>query len=104
VRPAAPVFKHGDGIPPAIEAINGAYVVKPFRGTRKKKLVLAISGSQVLANVLQILPEIEEMADVKIVAVTAPQRFEELRRHDPKKANEVLAAEERQFVVTLHNG
>jgi len=57
-----------------------------------------------MANVLKVLPEIEELADVKLVAVTSPQRFEELRQHDPKKANEVLSDEERQYVVTLHNG
>jgi transketolase len=38
------------------------------------------------------------------VAVTSPQLFEELRRHDPKKANEILADDERQYVVALHNG
>jgi len=104
VRPPTPVLKRGNGVPPAIEAINGAYVFKPFRGTGKKKLVLVISGGQVMANTLQILPEIEEMADVKIVAVTSPQRYEELRQHDPKKANEILPDQERQYVVTLHNG
>ncbi len=104
VRPATPVFRRGNGVPPAIEAINGAYVFKPFRGTRKKKIVLAISGGQVMANVLEALPEIEELADVKIVAVTSPQRYEELRQHDPKKANEILADDEREYVVTLHNG
>ena len=104
VRPATPVFRRDNGVPPAIEAINGAYVFKPFRGTRKRKLVLAISGGQVMANVLDVLPEIEEMADVKIVAVTSPQRYEELRQHDPKKANAILSDDERQYVVTLHNG
>ncbi len=104
VRPATPVFARGNGVPPASEAINGAYVFKPFRGTRKKKVVLAICGGQVMANVLAVLPEIEEMADVKIVGVTSPQLFEELRRHDPKKANEILADDERQYVVALHNG
>jgi hypothetical protein len=34
-------------------------------------------------NTLQILPEIEEQFDVKIVAVTSPQLYEELRRTDP---------------------
>ena len=53
--------------------------------TASRKLVLAISGGQVMANVLEILPEIEENADVKIVAVTSPQLYEELRRTDPAK-------------------
>jgi transketolase len=103
-RPPTPVLKRGDGVPPAIEAIKGAYTFKPFRGNRKRKLVLVVCGGQVMANVLEVLPEIEERADVKIVAVTSPQLFHELRQRDPKKANEVLSDEERQYVVTLHNG
>jgi transketolase len=104
VRPATPVLRRGNGVPPAIEAVNGAYVFKPFRGNRKPKLVLAVSGGQVMANVLEILPEIEDRADVKIVAVTSPQLYEELRQHDPKKATEILSDDERRYVVTLHNG
>ena len=57
-----------------------------------------------MANVLQILPEIEERADVKIVAVTSPQLYEELRVHNPQKARQILSDDERQYVVTLHNG
>lgn len=104
VRPAVPVLKRGDGIPPASEAIHGAYVFKPFRQNRKQKLVLAVCGGQVMANLLQALPDIEEKADVKIVAVTSPQLYEELRRHDPKKAREILDDDERQYVIGLHNG
>jgi transketolase len=104
VRPATPVLKRGNGVPPAIEAINGAYVFQPLRGNGKRKLVLAVSGGQVMANLLETLPEIEERADVKIVAVTSPQLYEELRLHNPKKANEILSGEERQYVVALHNG
>jgi transketolase len=103
-RPGTPVLKRGNGVPPAREAINGAYVFKPFRGNRKRKLVLVVCGGQVMANLLGLLPEIEEAADVKVVAVTAPELYEELRQHDPKKADEILSDEERQYVVTLHNG
>ncbi len=81
-----------------------AYVFKAFHQNGKPKLVLAISGGQVMANVLEILPEIEQRADVKIVAVTSPQLYEELRRHNPKKAHEILSDDERRYVVTLHNG
>jgi transketolase len=104
VRPATPVLRRGDGVPPAIEAIHGAYVFRAFRENGKPKLVLAISGGQVMANVLEILPEIEERADVKIVAVTSPQLYEELRQRNPGKAHEILSDEERRYVVTLHNG
>jgi transketolase len=103
-RPPPPVLKRGDGIPAAREAINGAYVFKPFRGVAKPKLVLAVCGGQVLANLLQVLPEIEETADVKIIAVTSPQLYEELRERDPAKADAILSDEERQYVITLHNG
>ena len=104
VRPPVPVLKRGQGVPPAREAIHGAYVFKPFAGSGKRKLVLAISGGQVMANVLKVLPEIEEVADVKIVAVTSPQLYEELRQRDPDRAREILSDEERQHVVALHNG
>ncbi len=104
VRPPVPVLKRGGDVPPAREAVNGAYVYKPFAGTGKRKLVLVVSGGQVMANLLQVVSEIERQADVKIVAVTSPQLYEDLRRADPAKAEAILSAEERQYVVTLHNG
>ncbi|MBZ5619445.1 MAG: hypothetical protein LAQ69_12085 [Acidobacteriia bacterium] len=104
VRPGTPVLKRGDGVPPAREAIHGAYVFKAFRQNGKPKKVLAISGGQVMANVLTILPELEEVSDIKIVAVTSPELYEELRRTDPRKATGILSDEERQYVVALHNG
>jgi transketolase len=104
VRPGVPVLKRGNGVPPARAACDGAYVYKAFAGNGKPKRVLAIAGGQVMANTLEILPEIEAQYDVKIVAVTSPQLFEELRRKDPAKAQQVLADDERQYLVALHNG
>ncbi len=104
VRPGVPVLQRGNGVPPAREAVNGAYVFKPFRQDGKPRKVLVISGGQVLANIIEILPEIEERLDVKIIAVTSPQLYEEFRRDDPAKAREILADDERQYVVALHNG
>ena len=83
VRPGTPVLKRGNGVPPAREAVNGAYVFKRFRDNDKPKKVLVVSGGQVMANLLEILPDLEKRWDVKIVAVTSPQLFEELRRNDP---------------------
>jgi transketolase len=104
VRPGTPVLRRGDGVPPARAACDGAYVFRAFRDTDKPKKVLVVSGGQVMANVLEILPELERKWDVKIVAVTSPELFEELRREDPEKADAVLSDGERQYVVTLHNG
>jgi transketolase len=104
VRPGTPVLKRGDGVPPAREACNGAYVFKPFRDNDKPKKVLVVSGGQVMANLLELLPELEKKYDVKIVAVTSPQLFEELRRADPEKADAIFPDGERQYVTTLHNG
>jgi transketolase len=104
MRPNTPVLKRGNGVPEAKEAINGAYVYKNYSESGKRKVVLAISGGQVLANVLEILPELEQNYDIKIVAVTSPELFEELREKDPQKANAVFSDEDRQRVVTLHNG
>jgi transketolase len=104
VRPGVPVLRRGDGVPPARKAVNGAYVFRAFRNNGKPKLVLAISGGQVMANTLEILPDIEATHDVKILAVTSPQLFEELRRNHPARAAAIFPDEERQFVVALHNG
>jgi transketolase len=112
MRPGTPVLKRGpsaDGsyvVPPAREAVNGAYVFKPFKESGKRKIILAICGGQVMQNVLEILPELEDKnnLDVKIVAVTSPELYEELKEKDPAKAQAVLSDEERQYVITLHNG
>ena len=109
MRPGTLVFKRGEirpgwVVPPASEAINGAYVFRPFSGNNKKKAVLAICGGQVLANVLEILPELEKDFDVKIIAVTSPELFEELKKNDPQKADLILPDDERLHVITLHNG
>ncbi|MFA6547491.1 MAG: thiamine pyrophosphate-dependent enzyme [Candidatus Magasanikbacteria bacterium] len=104
MRPDTLVLKRGNGVPPAREAINGAYVYKKFVDNGKPKTVLAISGVQVLVNTLEILPELEQQYDVKIIAVTSPQLFEEYRKNNPQKAQEVLADSERSLVTTIHNG
>jgi len=110
MRPPTMNFKRGkeacfgQDVPQAGEAINGAYVFKPFRENGKKKIVLALCGGQVLANVLEILPGLEDNLDVKIIAVTSPELYEELKENDPKKAETILSDDERQYVVTLHNG
>lgn len=104
VRPGVPVLRRGAGVPAAREAVNGAYVFRAFRDNGKPKLVLAISGGQVMANTLEILADIEASHDVKILAVTSPQLFEELRRDNPAKAAAIFPDEERQYVVALHNG
>ncbi|MFH0852006.1 MAG: 1-deoxy-D-xylulose-5-phosphate synthase N-terminal domain-containing protein [bacterium] len=104
MRPGTPVLKRENGVPPAKEAINGAYVYKPFAENGKKKVIFAICGGQVMANVLASLPELEQNADIKIIAVTSPELFEELKKNDPAKADSILPDEERQYVITLHNG
>ncbi len=104
VRPGTPVLVRGEGVPPARAAIHGAYVFKPFRESGKRKVVLVISGGQVMANVLAIVPELEERVDLKIVAVTSPQLYEELRERDPQMAREIFSDEDRQIALTLHNG
>ena len=111
MRPGTLVLKRGPGacygqdVPTAKEAINGAYVFKPFRENGKKKIVLAICGGQVMANILEILPELEDQdLDIKIIVVTSPELYEELRERDPEKAQSILSDEERKYIITLHNG
>ncbi|MFA6565463.1 MAG: thiamine pyrophosphate-dependent enzyme [Candidatus Paceibacterota bacterium] len=105
-RPNTPVFERGEktGVPPAREACNGAYVFKQYAENGKVQLPIAVAGGQMVANLLKALPQIEEKYDVKIIAVTSPELFEELRERDPEKAEAILSDEERKVVVTLHNG
>jgi len=104
VRPPVPVFRRGDGVPPAIEAVNGAYVFKQYSNNGKRKLPIVVCGGQVMANVLAALPDFESDADIKIVAATSPELFEELRRRDPQKAEAILADSERAEALAFHNG
>jgi transketolase len=103
-RPATPVFARDNGVASAREAVNGAYVFKKFSENGKPKKVFAVCGGQVLANVLVNLPEIEQTHDIKIVTVTSPELFVQLRKENPKKAQEIFSDEDRQNVVTMHNG
>lgn len=103
-RPDTPIFDRSGEIPDAREAVKGAYVYKPYSDNGQEKLVLAVCGGQVMVNTLEILPEIEKDYDVKIVAVTSPELFEELRDENPEEANTIFADEERVRTVAIHNG
>jgi transketolase len=50
------------------------------------------------------VPEFERDADIKIIAVTSPELFEELRAADPNKADAILSNEERATLLAFHNG
>ncbi len=104
VRPGVPVFSRGGTTPAAIEAVNGAYVFRPYTNNGKRKLAIAVCGGQVLANLLEALPAFEGVADIKIIAVTSPELFEELRIRDPRKAASILSDNERHNLIAFHNG
>ncbi len=103
-RPDTMVLKRDNGVPPAIAAVNGAYVYKQFSKNDNQKIILAISGTQILLNTLEILSDLEENYNVKIIAVTSPELFEEYRKNNPAGGQEVLTDEERPLVTTIHNG
>ncbi len=110
MRPNTPVFQRGHvpgfgfSVPAAKEACQGAYIFKDYSDSGKPKRTIAICGGQVMANVLQVLPEIEATMDVKLIAVTSPELYEELRQNNPEKAQTILSDQERATVITLHNG
>lgn len=104
MRPDTPVIKRGGDVPPAMAATWGAYVYKPFKENGKQKTVLAIAGAHMLFNTLEILPNLEKDYDVKIICVTSPELFEELRHTNERVAQQVLPDHERELVVALHNG
>jgi len=103
-RPDTMVLTRGNGVPPAKAAINGAYVYKQFSKNGNQQIILALSGTQILLNTLEILSDLEKTYDVKIIAVTSPELFEEYRKNNPAGAQEVLADHERPLVTTIHNG
>jgi transketolase len=110
-RPDVPVFARGEGgLPPASEATNGAYVIKPFDDPTHKdnRAVIVVAGGQTLANTLPIVPDLtrDQGLDVKVVGVTSPTLFRRLRAADPAKAASVLSDEERDGarVFSVNNG
>jgi transketolase len=105
-RPNTPVFEREGttGVPPAIATLKGAYIFQSYKNNGKPKLPVAISGGGLMGNFLQALPKIEEVYDVKIIAVSSPESFDEFRKINPKEASKVLSDKERKTVVALHNG
>ena len=104
-RVETPVFERGRGCSPSAAANLGAYIFQPFKNDGKKKITLAVCGGKLMGNLLPILPRLEKAGyDAKILAVTSPELFEELRRREPKKAAEIFPDEEREITVGLHNG
>ncbi|MBT6819376.1 MAG: hypothetical protein HOA57_03290 [Candidatus Magasanikbacteria bacterium] len=101
------VFERGGdtGVPEAKEAVSGAYIFRNFKENGGKKKTLVISGVQVLLNTIETIPELEAQGlDIKIVAVTSPELFEELRETNPEKANAIFSEEDRGRSVCIHAG
>ena len=110
-RPDTPVFQRGENaccgqfVPEAREAINGAYIFKDYKNNGNKKLPLVISGMQVLQNTIDIVPDLEAQGyDVKLIAVTSPELYEDLKKENPEKANIIFTEEDRGLAITLHAG
>jgi transketolase len=104
-REALPLFdrqKYGASNPK--DACNGAYIFKPFENNLKKKMVLVVSGGFAMKNTLDALPAISEKYNTKIVAVTSPKLFEELRKENPNDAEEIFSYDEIKITRTIHNG
>ncbi|MBI5222621.1 MAG: hypothetical protein HY980_03965 [Candidatus Magasanikbacteria bacterium] len=108
-RPDTRVFDRSVGKSKASDAINGAYVFyetpNPELLTPNSKVVLAVCGGQTLANTMEAVPELEAKGlEVKVVAVTSPELFEDLRKNNPKKAEAIFSDEDRERTIAIHNG
>jgi transketolase len=103
-RGAMPVLSRGHGIPEANAAAQGAYVYKNYAGNGRKKITLALSGPTMLKNASLSFAELEPIFDIKIVVVTAPKLFNELYKTNREQARQIIADEEKNSLVTLHNG
>ncbi|MFA7315072.1 MAG: 1-deoxy-D-xylulose-5-phosphate synthase N-terminal domain-containing protein [Candidatus Magasanikbacteria bacterium] len=110
-RPDVPVLKRGKNaccgqtVPQVKEAVQGAYIFKDYKNNGNKKMCVAVSGAIVLNNLLQVLPDLEkEKMDIKVVVVTSPELFIELKKKNKKKADNIFSQEDRKVGVTLHAG
>jgi len=109
-RPDTVVLDRSVGQSKASDAVNGAYMFYESERSKDQKIkrsdvVIVVSGAIPLANTMEAVPELEKQGlGVKVVAVTSPQLFEELRKINPKKANEIFSDEDREIAVTVHNG
>ncbi|KKQ27739.1 MAG: transketolase a tkta [Candidatus Magasanikbacteria bacterium GW2011_GWC2_37_14] len=106
-RPDTLVLDRSVGSSKPADANNGAYVFYETKESKEnsKKIVLAVSGSIPMANTMKIVPDLEAQGlSVKVLAVTSPQLFEELRKNNPAKAQEIFADEERAITIPIHNG
>lgn len=107
-RPDTIVFDRSVGNSKPGDAVNGAYVFyespKSIKSA-KSKVVLAVCGSIPMMNTMKIVPDLEAQGlSVKVLAVTSPQLFEELRKTNPEKAQSIFSDEERAITIPIHNG
>jgi transketolase len=108
-RPDTVVFDRSVGKSKASDAVNGAYIFYRTPNselrTPNHNVVLAVSGSIPMMNTMKIVPDLEAQGlSVKVLAVTSPQLFEELRKNNPEKANAIFSDEERAITIPIHNG
>lgn len=105
-RPDTIVFDRSVGKSKPSDAINGAYVFYESEKTvENKKLTLVVAGGITLANTMEIIPDLEKDGlSVKVVAVTSPELFEELRKNNPALAETIFSDEDRKNTIAIHNG
>ncbi|HBU06895.1 MAG TPA: hypothetical protein DEB09_02320 [Candidatus Magasanikbacteria bacterium] len=109
-RPDTIVFDRSVGNSKPGDAVNGAYVFYESnkaknQENKKTDIVLAVSGSIPMMNTMKIVPDLEAQGlSVKVLAVTSPQLFEELRKNNPEKANSIFSDDERAITIPIHNG
>jgi transketolase len=64
------------GIPSHFEAARGAYVVRDYHPERPRQAAFIVQGTSAMANMVQILPEIErENLNIKVIYASSYQLF-----------------------------
>ncbi len=76
-RPPVEIPDRGKlGMPSHFEAARGAYVVRDYRKDERRGGTFIVQGTSAMANVVKILPQIEERGlNIKIVCTTSVQLF-----------------------------
>jgi len=90
------------GMPSHFEAARGAYLIRDFRPDRPKHGTVFLRGTATTANVVRILPALDEKRiNVKIVAAISPQLFQ-LQPESYRKG--VVSGADRWDAMVITNG
>lgn len=90
------------GMPSYFAAARGAYVLRPYRTNQKPQGTVFVQGTTTTANLVKILPELDQRGlNVKVVATVSPELF---RLQSAEYRNEVASDADWADSMCITNG